>query len=73
MPINYAEKYAPYVDERFKKQSLSNGAVNQDLEWVGVETVKVFSIPTVAMRDYSLPGMTRSGVHEELQSSVQEM
>ena len=73
MPINYAEKYAPYVDERFKKQSLSNGAVNQDLDWVGVETVKVFSIPTVPMRDYSLTGMNRYGVPEELQNSVQEM
>jgi N4-gp56 family major capsid protein len=73
MPINYAEKYSTYVDERFKKQSLSNGAVNQDLEWVGVETVKVFSVPTVPMQDYTPTGTNRYGTPAELENSVQEM
>lgn len=73
MAINYAEKYSPKVDERFGKAAMSNSAVNQELEWVGVETVKVYSVPTVAMADYTITGSSRYGTPAELQNTVQEM
>ena len=73
MAINYADKYSSKVDERFIQQALSHSAVNQDLEWVGVETVKVFSVPTVAMGDYTTSGSNRYGTPAELQNTVQEM
>lgn len=73
MAINYAKKYSSKVDERFKLGSLTNGLVNNDYDWVGVETVAVYSIPTVALGDYSLTGSTRYGTASELQNSVQEM
>lgn len=73
MSINYAEKYSSKVDERFTLGSLTNGLVNSEYDWIGVETVKVYSIPTVAMNDYSLSGTSRYGTPSELGNEVQEM
>lgn len=67
MAINYAAKYSQKVDERFKLGSLTESAVNQDYDWTGVKTVSVYSIPTVAMGDYSRTGSTRYGTASELQ------
>ena len=46
MAVNYAAKFDEKVDERFAKEALSNGIVNQDFDFLGVDTVKVYSIPT---------------------------
>lgn len=73
MAVNYAEKYSPKVDERFKTNALSNGAVNNEYEFEGVSTVKVYSIPTAAMGDYTLTGTNRYGTPEELGNEVQTM
>ena len=40
MAINYAEKYSPQVDERFKLGSLTTALVNNAYDWLGVATVK---------------------------------
>lgn len=73
MAINYAAKYAPQIDERFALGSLTGGIVNQNLDWVGVETVKVYSVPTVALGDYATTGTNRYGEPAELENSVQEL
>lgn len=73
MAVNYAEKYASEVDERFTLGALTTGAVNQNLDWIGAETVKVYSIPTVAMNDYTLTGTSRYGTPAELGNTVQEL
>lgn len=73
MAVNYAEKYSDKIDERFRLGALTGGAVNNDYDWVGVETVKVYSIPTVAMNDYAASGANRYGTPTELSNSVQEM
>lgn len=73
MAINYAEKYSSKVDERFTLGSLTNGLVNNEYDWIGVSTVKVYSIPTVGMNDYSLTGTSRYGTPSELGNEVQEM
>ena len=73
MAVNYAEKYSPNVDERFTLGSLTAGIVNNNYDWIGVETVKVFSIPTVTMNDYSLTGSSRYGTPSELGNEEQEM
>lgn len=73
MSINYAEKYSSKVDERFTLGSLTNGLVNNEYDWIGVSTVKVYSIPTVGMNDYSLTGTSRYGTPSELGNEVQEM
>lgn len=73
MAINYAQKFDTKVDERFAKEALSHGVVNQDFDFTGVDTVKVYSVPTVGMNDYSLTGNTRYGTADELQNTVQTM
>lgn len=73
MAINYASKYAAQIDERFSKEAMSAGAVNQDYDFVGVKTVNVYSVPTAAMHDYTRTGSNRYGTPEELENSVQEL
>jgi len=71
--INYAERYSTVVDERFRLGALTNGMDNFDYDWVGVETVQVFSIPTVGMNNYSLTGSSRYGTPSELENVLQEL
>ena len=73
MAINYAEKYSPQVDERFKLGSLTTALVNYAYDWLGVSTVKVYSVPTAEMNDYTLTGSNRYGTPAELNNEVQEM
>lgn len=70
---NLATKYSNKVDERFTKQSQAMMALNNDYEFVGVETVKVYSIPVVPMKDYSRSGSNRYGTPDDLQRNVQTM
>ena len=71
--INYAVKYSDLVDEAFRLGSLTNSLVNQNYDWIGVEAVKVYSIPTVDLVDYTLTGSARYGVAAELQNVIQTM
>lgn len=73
MAINYAQKYSSQVDERFRTGSLTDAAVNNAYDWTGVNTVQVYSIPTVAMTNYSMTGTARYGNPSELENSVQTM
>ena len=73
MAINYAEKYSSQVDERFKLGMLTSALVNYAYDWLGVSTVKVYSVPTAEMNDYSLTGDNRYGTPAELDNEVQEM
>lgn len=74
MAINYAEKYSSKVDERIMNGALTDGIINnEDYEFIGVETVKVYSVPTVALNDYTLTGSSRYGTPAELENTVQEM
>lgn len=71
--VNYAIRYSDLVDEAFRLGSLTNALVNQMYDWVGVEAVKVYSIPTVEMSNYTLTGSSRYGEASELQNVIQTM
>lgn len=73
MAINYASKYASQIDERFSLEAFSTPAVNQDFDFVGTKTVKVYSLPTAAMNDYTRNGSNRYGTPAELENSEQEL
>lgn len=73
MAVNFAEKYASKVDERFAQASLTDAIVNKDYDFVGVNAVNVYSIPTVALGDYTMSGDNRYGTPSELQDAVQTM
>ena len=73
MAINYAEKYSSKVDERFKIASLTDAAVNKEYDFVGVNAVNVYSIPTVELNDYNMNGSNRYGSPNELEDSKQTL
>lgn len=73
MALNYASKYAPMVDERFRLGALTSMAVNQNYDWAGVQTVRVYAIPTAPMQNYCRDGENRYGNPSELGNSVQEL
>lgn len=73
MAVNLASKYEKKVDERFKLKSLTQSAVNTDYDWAGVDTINVYSIPTVAMGNYAKSGLTRYGTAAELDNTLQTM
>lgn len=71
--LNYASKYSAKIDERFTKSSITAPAINNDYDFTGVKTVRVYSIPIVAMGDYKRSGANRYGTPDELGDNVQEM
>lgn len=73
MAINYATKYAPMVDERFRIGSVTSEAVNNSYDWTGVQTVRIYSVPTAQMGNYTRDGAQRYGTPEELQNAAREM
>ena len=73
MTVNYASKFDGKVDERFAKEALSAGIINQDFDFTGVDTVKVYSVPTTGMNDYKTTGQNRYGTADELGNTVQTM
>lgn len=73
MVVNLASKYEKKVDERFKLKSFTESAVNREYDWSGVSSINVYSIPTVAMGNYTKSGLARYGTAAELDNTVQNM
>ena len=73
MAINLASKYANVVDERFRLGSLTYGIINNNFDWLGVKTVKVFSRNLATLNDYATSGSNRYGTPDELGNNEQEM
>lgn len=73
MAVNYASKYAAVVDERFKLGSLTAAIINNNFDWLGVKTVKVFSRNLATLNDYKTSGTNRYGDPDELGNNEQEM
>lgn len=73
MGKNLATKYSANVDERFTKESQAMLALNNNYEFSGVETVKVYSIPVVPMTNYTRSGSNRYGTPNDLTRNVQTM
>lgn len=71
--INLASKYSKVVDERFFRESQCMIALNNDYEFTGEKTVKVYSIPIVPMGDYTRSGLSRYGTPDDLARNVQTM
>lgn len=73
MAINLATKYSGKVDEVIINGALSAPSVNNDYDWIGAQTVKVYSFDPVSMNNYIANGTNRYGTPEELQDTTQEM
>lgn len=77
MAINLATKFLPYVDEKFSTESKKSLLTNQDFDWTGAHTVKVYKVSTSQMNDYSRntpEGMTgsRYGEVKDLDATTEE-
>ena len=73
MGQNVAQKYEKKVDERFKLKELTGYGLNTDYNWEGVDTIKIYSIPTVELNDYQKSGTSRYGVPSELEDTLQTL
>ena len=60
MAINLVTKFQPYVDELFTTESKKSIVTNQNYDWTGAHTIKVYKVSTASMNDYDRPG---TGVH----------
>ena len=56
MAIELATKFQPYTDEQFSTESKKSLLTNQDFDWTGAHTVKVYKITTSGMNDYGRSG-----------------
>lgn len=72
MAINLVTQFLPYVDEIFKKESKKELVTNQDFDWTGAHTVKVYKISTGSMNDYDRSG-TDSGAKGSRYGSVESL
>lgn len=78
MPIELATQYLGYVDEMFSTESKSSLLTNQDFNWEGASTVKVYRVGTSAMTDYGRSGpedgnWSRFGQVQGLDATTQSM
>ena len=77
MSIELATQYQPYTDELFSIESKKSLVTNQDFDWTGAETIKVYRITTGNMNDYDRVGdgnnVSRYGPIERLGATTQSM
>jgi len=61
MAVNLATKFYPFVDEKFSQDSKKSMVTNDDFDWNGAKTVKVYKVTTAQMSDYDRSGENTSG------------
>lgn len=77
MAINLTTKFQPYTDEIFSTESKKSLLTNQDFDWNGAHTVKVYKVDTSDMNDYKRnpeEGFTgsRYGTIKDLDATTEE-
>ena len=79
MSIDLTTKFLPYVDEMFSTESKKSLLTNQDFNWTGAHTVKVYKISTTTMNDYDRAGTgsgatgSRYGTVASLNATTEEL
>ena len=78
MAIELATQYMPVVDELFTTESKKSLLTNEDFDWTGASTIKVYSISTADMNDYGRSGpeegnWSRYGAVQGLDATTQAM
>ena len=76
MAIELATQFLPYVDEQFKAESKRQVITNNDFEFTGAHSVKVYKVTTSAMNDYDRNGTgtnhSRYGQIQGLDATTEE-
>lgn len=73
MAINLADKYSAKVAERFAHKAYSAGIASNAYDFDGVKSIKVYSIDTVELGNYTRSGSSRYGTPTDLTDSYQVM
>lgn len=72
MAIDLVSKFLPYVDEMFTTESKKALLTNNEFDWTGAHTVKVYKVSTAKMTDYDRAG-TGSGATGSRYGAVQAL
>ena len=77
MAIELATKFASYTDEQFSTESKKALLTNQNFDWTGAHTVKVYKVSTSGMNDYGREGpdegnWSRYGAVKDLDATTEE-
>ena len=79
MSVELVTKFAPYVDEQFAAESKRGLLTNQDFDWTGAHTVKIYKVTTSKMNDYDREGestgesWSRYGAVAPLEATTEEL
>lgn len=78
MAIDLTTKFQPHTDEQFKAESKRTLLTNQDFDWDGAHTIKVYKVTTSQMNDYGRNGpaegnWSRYGAVQGLDATTEEM
>lgn len=73
MAINLTGKFSDKVAERFSMKSLTDAFSGKDYDFSGVKSIKIYSVDSVPVGDYTRSGTARFGNLVELGDTVQEM
>lgn len=71
MAQNLAQKFSPKVSERLHSESVVGMVTNKNYDWTGVDTIKLYSVDTMTMNDYSRNGDNRYGSPDEIGTTLQ--
>ena len=72
MAIDLVTKFLPYVDEAFATESKKSLLTNDEFNWTGAHTVKVYKVTTGTMNDYDRQG-TGTGVNGSRYGKVESL
>ena len=78
MAIDLVTQFLPYVDEAFTTESKKSLLTNNEFDWTGAHTVKVYKLTTGSMNDYDRQGTgtgvtgSRYGKVESLSTTLEE-
>ena len=77
MAIELTTKFQPYTDEQFAAESKKHLLTNQDFDWTGAHTIKVYKVTTSEMNDYNRNGAdngnwSRYGAVKDLDATTEE-
>ncbi len=76
MAINLAAKFLPFVDEKFSQDSKKSMVTNNDFDWSGANSVKIYKVTTAQMTDYDRSGngsnSSRYGQVQGLDATTEE-
>lgn len=70
MAINLVTRFEKYVDEKFAAVSKKSLITNNDFDWTGAHSIKLYKISTADMNDYDRAG---SGENASRYGSVQNL